>query len=51
VIPLSLPADLGPGSYALKLRVSRDSRPVAWSRGIVPGGSDFCLGEIVVGQP
>ncbi len=51
VIRLSLPADLGPGRYALKLRVSRDSRPVAWSRGIVPGGSDFCLGEIVVGRP
>jgi hypothetical protein len=51
VIRLRLPAKLAPGSYALKLRVSRDGRPVAWSRGIVPGGTDFDLGVIVIGQP
>jgi hypothetical protein len=48
-LTLQLPGDLPPGdspasAYHLKLRVLRDGRPVPWSRGLLPLGSDLELG-------
>jgi hypothetical protein len=46
---LAIPADVPAGDYTLKLRVLRDGRPVPWSRGWLPGGSDLSLGNLGVG--
>ncbi|HNS50675.1 MAG TPA: DUF2723 domain-containing protein [Anaerolineae bacterium] len=48
VVRLELPPDLEPGSYRLALRVFRDGHPVAWSRGLLPGGSEYWLGTMAV---
>jgi hypothetical protein len=47
-ISLPLPADLPAGEYQLKMRLSRDGRPVPWGRGLVPWGSDLALGRIQI---
>ncbi len=46
---LRVPGDTPVGSYRLKMRVTRDGRPVAWGRGLVPLGSDLDLGQVQVG--
>jgi hypothetical protein len=48
-LTLSLPADVPAGDYVLRLRVLRGGRPVPWSRGWLPGGSDLDLGEALIG--
>lgn len=48
VVRLELPPGLTPGSYRLAMRVFRDGRPIAWSRRLLPGGSDYPLGMLVV---
>ena len=45
---LAVPEGVPPGTYPLKLRVIRDSRPVAWGRGPLPLGSDLTLGKITI---
>ncbi len=46
---LTVPADLAPGTYRLKLRVIRDGQPIPWGRGPIPRGSDLALGTITIG--
>jgi hypothetical protein len=46
---LRVPGDTPVGSYRLKMRVTRDGRPVPWGRGLVPLGSDLDLGKVQVG--
>jgi hypothetical protein len=45
VIPLHVPDDLLADELRIDLRLIRDGRPVPWSRGVLPGGSDL---ELVV---
>jgi hypothetical protein len=45
---LHLPEDTPAGAYRLKMRVSRDGRPVPWGRGLIPLGSDLELGQVRV---
>ncbi|HSJ56573.1 MAG TPA: hypothetical protein VLC95_05305, partial [Anaerolineae bacterium] len=42
----TMPPELPAGEYALKLRVTRDGRPVPWGRGWLPLGSDLILGNL-----
>lgn len=49
-VDLSLPDGVSPGAYQLRMRVERDGRPVPWSRGWLPGGSDLILGSVRI-QP
>ena len=46
---LQIPDDLSPGIYRLKMRVTRDGRPVPWGRWLLPLGSDLDLGRVEVG--
>jgi len=45
-VDLPLPGDIAPGAYQLRMRVERDGRPVPWSRGWLPLGSDLNLGSV-----
>jgi hypothetical protein len=45
-VPDSVPA----GEYHLKMRVTRDGKPVPWGRGLIPLGSDLDLGDVRVGR-
>jgi hypothetical protein len=45
---LTLPTDLSPGTYRLKLRVIHDGQPIPWGRGLLPRGSDLPLGTITI---
>jgi hypothetical protein len=45
---LRVPGDTPVGSYRLKMRLTRDGRPVPWGRGLVPLGSDLDLGKVQV---
>jgi hypothetical protein len=47
---LRVPGSASPGSYELKMRVSRDGQPVPWGRWLIPMGSDLLLGRLRVGQ-
>ena len=47
---LQLPAGMPPGTYRLKMRVTRDGQPVPWGRWLVPLGSDLDLGTVQVGR-
>jgi hypothetical protein len=42
----TVPTDLAAGVYTLKLRVTRDGRPLPWGRGWLPLGSDLTLGNV-----
>lgn len=46
---LQLPDGTQPGTYRLKMRVTRDRKPVPWGRWLVPLGSDLELGTVQVG--
>jgi hypothetical protein len=46
---LRLPAGMSPGSYRLRMRVTRDAQPVPWGRWLVPLGSDFDLETVQIG--
>jgi hypothetical protein len=45
-----LPEDIPPGTYRLKMRVTRDGQPVPWGRWLVPLGSDLDLGRVQLGR-
>ncbi len=47
---LKLPPDTPPGTYRLRMRVTRDGRPLPWGRGVIPLGSDLDLGPVQVGR-
>jgi hypothetical protein len=47
---LDLPTGMPPGSYRLKMRVTRDGQPVPWGRWLVPLGSDLDLGAVQIGR-
>jgi len=47
---LWLSPDIPPGTYRLKMRLSRDGRPVPWGRGLIPLGSDLDLGKVQIGR-
>ena len=47
---LRLPEGIPAGTYRLKMRVSRDGRPLPWSRGLIPAGNDLDLGPVQVGR-
>jgi hypothetical protein len=47
---LRVPGDTPPGTYRLKMRVTRNGQPVPWGRGLVPLGSDLGLGVVQVGR-
>jgi hypothetical protein len=47
-LDLQIPGDAPPGSYRLKMRVSRDGRPVPYSCWLLPAGSDLALGPVEV---
>ncbi|MGD8794566.1 MAG: DUF2723 domain-containing protein [Anaerolineae bacterium] len=44
-LALQLPGNLPAGTYHLRLRVVHDDRPLPWSRGLLPRGSDLELGK------
>ncbi len=46
---LHLPEDVPPGTYRLKMRVTRDGQPVPWGRWLIPLGSDLDLGPVKTG--
>jgi len=46
---VSLPQDTPPGSYRLKMRVTRDGQPAPWGCWLLPLGSDLDLGPVQVG--
>lgn len=48
LLTLAVPPDLPPGTYRLRLRVTRDGQPVPWGRGLIPLGSDLSLGTITI---
>jgi hypothetical protein len=45
---LYLPEGAPAGTYRLKMRVTRNGRPVPWSRGLIPLGSDLDLGPVEI---
>ena len=47
---LQVPAGMPPGSYRLRMRVTRDGQPVPWGRWLVPLGSDLDLGTVHIGR-
>jgi hypothetical protein len=47
---LRLPDIKPPGTYRLKMRVTRDGQPLPWGRWLVPLGSDLDLGAVQVGR-
>jgi hypothetical protein len=47
---LRVPEDTPPGTYRLKMRVTRNEQPVPWGRGFIPLGSDLDLGLVSVGR-
>jgi hypothetical protein len=49
IMDLRLPGGTPPGSYRLKLRVTRAGHPVPWGRWLLPLGSDLDLGSVQVG--
>ena len=47
---LHLPEGVQPGTYHLKMRVTRDGQPVPWGRWLIPLGSDLDLGMVQIGR-
>ncbi len=47
---LRVPDIKPPGTYQLKLRVTRDGQPLPWGRWLVPLGSDLDLGTVQIGR-
>ena len=47
---LHLPDIKPPGTYRLKMRVTRDGQPVPWGRWLIPLGSDLDLGAVQMGR-
>ena len=47
---LRLPDIKPPGTYRLKMRVTRDGQPVPWGRWLIPLGSDLDLGTVQIGR-
>lgn len=45
---LRVPEGTPAGTYRLKIRVSRDGRPIPWSRGLIPAGNDLDLGSVQI---
>jgi hypothetical protein len=43
---LRVPAGIPPGTYRLRIRVTRDGQPVPWGRWLIPLGSDLELGTV-----
>ncbi len=39
-----------PGTYRLKMRVTRNGQPVPWDRWLIPLGSDLDLGAVQIGR-
>jgi hypothetical protein len=48
-LQLQIPNDILPGTYRLKMRITRDGRPLPWGRSWIPLGSDLDLGSVQVG--
>jgi hypothetical protein len=47
---LLVPDGVPPGVYHLKMRVTRDGRPVPYGRWLLPLGSDLDLGPMQIGD-
>jgi hypothetical protein len=47
---LQVPDIKPPGTYRLKMRVTRDGQPVPWGRWLIPLGSDLDLGAVQIGR-
>ena len=47
---LQVPDIKPPGTYRLKMRVTRDGQPVPWGRWLIPLGSDLDLGAVHIGR-
>ncbi len=46
---LQVPDGIPPGTYRLKMRVTRGGQPVPWGRWLLPLGSDLDLGAVQIG--
>ena len=46
---LRAPDGESPGTYHLKMRLTRDGQPVPWGRWLIPLGSDLDLGAVQIG--
>jgi hypothetical protein len=46
---LRVPDVESPGTYRLKMRLTRDGQPVPWGRWLIPLGSDLDLGAVQIG--
>ena len=46
---LQVPDIKPPGTYRLKMRVTRDGQPAPWGCGLIPLGSDLDLGPVQIG--
>jgi len=46
---LRVPGIESPGTYWLKMRLTRDGQPVPWGRWLIPLGSDLDLGTVQIG--
>jgi len=47
---LRVPDIKPPGTYRLKMRVTRDGQPLPWGRWLIPLGSDLDLGTVQIGR-
>lgn len=47
---LPVPDVKPPGTYRLKMRVTRDGQPVPWGRWLIPLGNDLDLGTVQIGR-
>jgi hypothetical protein len=45
---LQIPEDAPPGTYQLKMRLTRDGQPMPWGRWLIPLGNDLNLGLVQI---
>jgi hypothetical protein len=50
VLSVQVPDGVPDGVYRLKMRVTRDGKPVPWGRGLVPLGGDLDLGSLEISR-